>query len=237
VLIEVQDANGNTTRIPFSVQYDGSLRPSSPPAAGEIFQPNQINVFEQEAFQVVTTENTLYDAVAVTFSTSGGLTTNAVSPVYNFLSAAIPSHDYVTVRIKPTVAIPDEWKDRIVIKNIAGTRTTVARATWQRGWLTARFRQFGTYQAFIDNVPPVINNVPSDLSRVSRIVFTPTDNFNSIRSFRAEVNGQWLRFTNDKGKTWIYSFDEKFPKGESELRVRVEDEAGNVTERTWNVRR
>jgi hypothetical protein len=237
VLIEVQDANGNTTRITFSVQYDGSLTRAPVPAAGEVFQPNQVNVFEHEAFQVVTTENTLYDAVTATFSTSGGLTTNAVSPVYNFLSAAIPSHDYITVRIKPTVAIPDEWKDRIVIKNIAGTRTTVAKATWQRGWLTARFRQFGTYQAFIDNVPPVINNIPLDLSRVSRIVFTPTDNFNSIRSFRAEVNGQWLRFTNDKGKTWIYSFDEKFPKGESELKVRVEDEAGNVTEKVWNVRR
>ncbi|MDQ3279737.1 MAG: M23 family peptidase, partial [Bacteroidota bacterium] len=61
--------------------------------------------------------------------------------------------------------------------------------------------------------------------------------FNVIKRFRAEVNGQWLRFTNDKGKTWIYSFDDKFPKGESELKVMVEDEAGNVTEKVWNVRK
>jgi hypothetical protein len=157
--------------------------------------------------------------------------------VYTFLSAAIPSHDYVTVRIKPSVSIPDEWKDRLVIKNTSGKKTFVAKASWQRGWLTAKFRQFGTYQAFIDNVPPTINAVPTDLTRASRIQFTPTDNLNAIKSFRAEVNGQWLRFTNDKGKTWIYTFDEKFPKGESELKVRVEDEAGNVTERMWNVRR
>ncbi len=113
----------------------------------------------------------------------------------------------------------------------------MAKATWQRGWLAAKFRQFGTYQAFIDNVPPVINAVPTDLTRASRLVFTPTDNFNSIKSFRAEVNNQWLRFTNDKGKTWIYTFDEKFPRGERQLKVRVEDEAGNVTEKVFNVKR
>jgi hypothetical protein len=236
VVIEVLDAALNTTRIPFSIQYDGAFTAGSV-AAVEQFSPNQVNVFEEESFQMVTTEKTMYDAVNVSFNTGGGLTTNAVSPVYSFLSAAIPSHDYVTVRIKPTVSIPEQWQDRIVIKNTAGTKTFVAKATWQRGWLMARFRQFGNYQAFIDNVPPTINAVPSDLSKVSRIVFTPTDNFNSIKSFRAEVNGQWLRFTNDKGKTWIYTFDDKFPRGESELKVSVEDEAGNVTERTWKVRR
>jgi peptidoglycan hydrolase-like protein with peptidoglycan-binding domain len=101
----------------------------------------------------------------------------------------------------------------------------------------AKFRQFGSYQAFIDNVPPTVNAVPSDLTRATRIVFTPTDNFNAIKSFRVEVNGQWLRFTNDKGRTWIYSFDDKFPRGQSQLKARIEDEAGNVTERVWNVTR
>jgi hypothetical protein len=113
----------------------------------------------------------------------------------------------------------------------------VQKAVWQKGWLMAKFRQFGTYQAFVDNTPPNINSVAADLSKAKRIVFTPTDNFNVIKNFRAELDGQWLRFTNDKGRTWIYSFDEKFPKGEHQLKVSVEDEAGNVTERVWNVKR
>ena len=106
---------------------------------------------------------------------------------------------------------------------------------WQKGWLKAQFRQFGTYQAFIDNVPPTINAVPANLSKATRIAFTPRDNFNTIKSFRAEVDGQWLRFTNDKGKSWIYTFDEKFPRGQHTLKVRVEDEAGNVTKKEWQV--
>lgn len=237
VLIEVQDANFNTTRIPFTIQYDGALTPASATASKEQFLPNHVNVFERENFELITTEKTLYDAVNTSYSASGSLTTNAVSPVYSLLSATIPSHDYVTVRIKPSVAIPDDMRDRIVIKNITGSRTFVAKATWQRGWLVAKFRQFGTYQAFIDNIQPVINGAPANLAGVSRLVFTPTDNFNSIKSFRAEVAGQWLRFTNDKGKTWIYRFDDKFPRGENELKISVVDEAGNVTEKVFNVRR
>ena len=128
-------------------------------------------------------------------------------------------------------------KDRIVIKNIAGSRTYLQKATWQNGWLSAKFRQFGTYQAFIDNDPPTVNSVPADLSKSKRIVFTPKDNFNVIKSFRAELNGKWLCFTNDKGRTWIYTFDENFPKGEHDLKLTIEDEAGNVMVRSWKVKR
>jgi len=237
VLIEVYDANKNVTRIPFRIQYDGALTPASATPGTEQFLPNQINIFEQNDFQLVTSEKTMYDAVNVSFHSASNGAANAVSPLFTFLSAAIPSHDSVTVRIKPSGNIPDEWKDRIVMKSVSGSRTVVQKAVWQKGWLMAKFRQYGTYQAFIDNVPPNVNSVATNLSKATRIVFTPTDNFNTIKSFRVEVDGQWLRFTNDKGRTWIYTFDDKFPRGEHQLKVRIEDEAGNVTEKVWNVTR
>ena len=237
VLIEVKDANGNTTRIPFKIQYDGPLNAASSSNRSEQFLPNNVNVFERESFQVVTTEKTIYDAVDVSFSSANNGAANAVSSSFVFLSASIPAHDSVTVRIKPSVTVADEWKDRVVIKSVSGSKTVVEKAVWQKGWLMAKFRQFGTYQAFVDNVPPNVNGVAADLSKARQIAFTPTDNFSSIKSFRCEVDGQWLRFTNDKGRTWIYTLDEHFAAGEHELKVRVEDEAGNVTEKVWKVRR
>lgn len=236
VLIEVKDANGNTTRIPFKIQYEASLAKEELPFTGERFVPNQINVFEREAFQLVTTERTIYDTVNISFREATAVS-SAISSQYIFLSDAIPFHDAATVRIKPSVNIADADKERIVIKNISGGKTVVQKAVWQKGWLTATFRQAGSYQAFVDNVPPNVNGVAADLSKATRLVFTPTDNFGSIKSFRCEVDGQWLRFTNDKGRTWIYNFDEHFPSGEHELKVRVEDEAGNVAEKVWKVRR
>ena len=109
-------------------------------------------------------------------------------------------------------------------------------ATWNGDWLTAEFSDFGSYQVFTDLVAPQINELGKgdtvNLSAAGRIVFTPTDNY-GIKNFRAELDGQWLRFTNDKGRSWIYIFDEKCPYGVHELKVRVEDLVGNVTTKTW----
>ncbi|HEX2607162.1 MAG TPA: peptidoglycan DD-metalloendopeptidase family protein [Flavisolibacter sp.] len=237
VQIEVKDANGNTSRIQFTVQYDPSLQRTAAVMEGERFLPNNVNVYESEDLEVFTTEWSVYDTIPVSHSRSGAAGGAALSAVHSFLSAAIPAHDSVTIRIRPEVSLSREQQDHVVIRNLSGTRTFVKKADWQQGWLSARFRQFGTYQAFLDEEPPTVNAPPTNLSKATRLVFTPRDNFNTIRSFRCYVNGQWLRFTNDKGKTWIYSFDEYFPRGSHELKVVVEDEAGNVLEKSWTVTR
>ncbi|HWJ29805.1 MAG TPA: hypothetical protein VNS32_24920, partial [Flavisolibacter sp.] len=205
-------------------------------AQGERFLPNNVNIFERDHFELFTTERAIYDTVTVSY-TETAAAANAISPSFSFLSASIPSHDSVTVRIQPTENIPAEWKDKVVIKNISGSKTYVEKAEFQKGWYAARFRQFGSYQAVIDSEAPTVNAPLTDLSKAGRIVFTPKDNFNTIKSFRVELDGQWLRFANDKGRTWIYTFDEHFPRGEHELKLVVEDQAGNVTTKLWTVRR
>jgi hypothetical protein len=54
-----------------------------------------------------------------------------------------------------------------------------------------------------------------------------------VKLFRAELDGQWLRFTNDKSRNWIYVFDERCPYGVHELKVTVEDHVGNTTTKSW----
>jgi hypothetical protein len=235
--IEVQDANKNTSTIHFSVQYDPTLTKPYMPSPVQELVPGQVNVVELDAFELFTTESTLYDSIHVNYEMVSNKETGAVSAMHKFLTAGIPAHDLFTVRIKPDIDITADQRDKLVIKNISGSRTFVSKASWQNGWLSARFRQFGTFQAFIDTTPPAVNAPPTNLSKTSRLVFTPRDNFNTIKSFRGEVDGKWLCFSNDKGKTWIYQFDEKFPRGAHELKLTIQDEAGNVMERTWNVRR
>jgi len=58
-----------------------------------------------------------------------------------------------------------------------------------------------------------------------------------IKNFRAELDGKWLRFTNDKGRSFIYKFDEMCPPGNHELKVSVDDEAGNKTEKIFHFTR
>jgi hypothetical protein len=237
VVIEVKDANENVSKVQFSVQYDENIDKPYPEMSGEKFLPNNVNIFERAAFEVFTTEKSIYDTVTVDYTETADGATNSISPSFKFLSAAIPTHDSVTIRIKATENVPFEWRDRVAIKNVCGEKTYVEKGQWQNGWYSAKFRQFGTFQAFIDKEAPTVNAPPTNLSKSSRIVFVPHDNFNNIKSFRAELDGKWLRFSNDKGKTWIYSFDEHFPRGQHELKVFVADAAGNVTSRVWRVTR
>lgn len=234
IVIKVLDANKNTTQLMFTVQYDESLRKEYN-AFADKFLPNNVNVFERENFELFTTEKSIYDTMQTAYEVTGNNAAGAVSPLYTFMSNAYPVHDSITVRIKPGMVISGNDRDRIVIKNVAGTKTFVEKGIWQKNFVAAKFRQFGTYQAFIDNEPPTINSIGSNLTTARSIVFTPRDNFNNIKSFSAEVDGQWLRFTNDKGRTWIYSFDEHFPRGEHVLKVIVEDVAGNKTTKKWNI--
>ena len=96
----------------------------------------------------------------------------------------------------------------------------------------------GNFQLLVDNIPPVILPIGirenANLSRSSQIIFTVTDNMKKIKNFRAELDGKWLRFTNDKGRSFIYRFDERCPRGNHELKVSVDDEAGNTTTKTFH---
>ncbi|HEU0063514.1 MAG TPA: M23 family metallopeptidase [Flavisolibacter sp.] len=236
IVIEVRDAYQNKSRLQFNIQYlPGTDEFSS--TREEQLIPNNVNIFERDNFELNTTENTIYDTVTARYAPSIPITGNSISNAYSFLNESIPVHDEVTVRIKQTAT----ETGKPVMVNILKGKNSVSRAEIKNGWVMAKFRQFGTFQAFSDNEPPTINAPGTgdviDLSKKNRLVFIPKDNYKSIRSFRAEIDGQWLCFTNDKGRVWIYSFEEHFPRGVHELKLTIEDEAGNVSVKRWKVKR
>ncbi len=236
VRIEISDAERNTSILNFNVQFSDSLASLINYIPHKSFAPNYVNVFEQNDFELYLKENCLYDSIQPVFFRLNQPAANAVSLLFQFCDASIPVHDQINIRIKPNAIIPKEWVNKIVIKRTDGRTTSYRKAEWQKDWLAVSFNDFGSYQAFIDNVPPTINELREadtiDLSPSKNIVFYPKDN-TGIKNFRAELDGQWLMFSNDKGSGWIYNFDERCPYGVHQLKVRIEDIVGNVTVREW----
>ncbi|MGN6292168.1 MAG: M23 family metallopeptidase [Chitinophagaceae bacterium] len=239
IRIEVRDAYQNLSVVNFTVQFDEKLATAPVATAlGKPFIPNYVNILEKPDFEMYLPDNCLYDTVYPTYYRTVSAATNAVSAIHQVSTPAIPVEGRLTVRIKPDQAVPANWRDRMVIQRSYKNSKETKKASWTNNnqWLSAEFGNFGSFQAFADLVPPGVNELGKgdtvNLSAASRIVFTPTDNF-GIKSFRAELDGQWLRFTNDKGRSWIYVFDERCPYGVHQLKVQVEDVAGNITTRTW----
>lgn len=235
VRIEVKDANMNSSTLSFQIQRDDNLSVPGHPFH-EQFAPDKINVLAKNDFELTLPATVLYDTIQPVYSEAETNAEDAVSAVHRFCDASIPPGDYFPVHIKPNRSFPSIWGDKIVIKNVYGSKSTVRKAEWQNGWLTAGFDDFGTYQAFADVQAPVVNlggrGDTIDLSGAPKITFRPSDNF-EIKSFRAELDGKWLRFTNDKGRAYIYNFDEHCPYGVHSLKVTVTDLAGNTTVKTW----
>ncbi len=235
ITIQVGDANDNFSSINFLLQFKGGIdtrRPVS--SADNNFVPDYVNIFEKADFEAYLPEACIYDTMQPIYYRSEATMPNAVSGLHQLNDNSYPVHEEMTIKIRPTIEIKQEWCDKIVIQRNAGN--AVLKPIWQGEWLTAKTGAFGSFVALLDLTAPQINNLGKndtvDLSPASRIVFTPTDN-SGIKSFRAELDGRWLMFTNDKGRSWIYNFDEQCPYGVHQLRVRVVDLVGNVTDKTW----
>lgn len=237
VRIEVKDAYQNLSVVKFAVQRTGFAVAADKTAAAEKpFVPNYVNVMERPDFEIYLPEKAIYDTVYPAYYKTISPLTNSVSASYQVSNPSIPIEGRVRVRIKPDKAVPSAWRDKLIIQRTYRGSHDNKPATWNGDWVTAEFGDFGSYQVFADLTAPTVNDLGKgdtiNLSSASRIVFTPSDN-SGIKSFRAELDGEWLRFTNDKGRSWIYIFDERCPFGVHELKVRIEDLAGNITTKSW----
>lgn len=237
VFVEVKDTRDNISLLNFSIQYDSSLAVAGKKEYWNAsMAPNQDHEIKKPDFEMLIPSTSLYDTVPLLYIRSNINSAYSISASHRVNDPSIPLHDEFTVRIKPDKTIPQEWENKIVIQK-EGKRNNLRVAKKEENWLTAKFGDFGTFRAFADIIPPQVNELGKgdtvDLSPATRIVFTPTDNFGVIKNFRAELDSQWIRFANDKGRKWIYQFDERCPYGIHHLKVTAEDLVGNKIEKSW----
>jgi hypothetical protein len=241
IKIEVKDANGNTSLLQFAVQRGPAV--ADKPAADSMgmyrqrnFHPGFINIFENSNISFYLAENALYDSIRFTYretmSASG-------FPVFQLQNGNVPVHGYFPIKIKGPANNP--YRSKMVMYRYWNAKKDFARAEPQGDWYKASFREFGNFTLVIDTIAPVISSAGfkdgMNCAKLKRIAFVITDNTEELLNFTATLDGNWLRFSNDKGRTFIYDFDENCQPGEHELTISVEDCVGNRTEKTYHFTR
>ena len=240
ITIDVSDAMGNMSELKTMIQYDFN-QVSSVPVSGKMFYPLMLDGYEAENCEFYIGEKCLYDSVHIKYSNFASGDPSVISDVHSIGASYIPSQDSFLVRIRPLTSISDADKNFTVMQWSGGGKSSVQKVQWQQEWAYARFRDFGNFQLIVDNEAPVIIPLDfgegSNLSRASRITFNVKDNLKSIKNVRAELDGKWLRFSNDKNLSFIYNIDEKCPSGAHQLKISAEDEAGNKTVKLYDFSR
>jgi hypothetical protein len=258
ITILVKDAAGNAVHLDFSIQRDDSLTVTGFYENRPVFIPGKENILKKQGFEAGLPERCIYDTVPVLFGLTAYGGYNSISDAYSIGNAAYPVQDAITIKLKQNREISEDQKSKLVVVRTDRKERQVKKGEWENGWIISKFADFGTYQAFIDLSPPSISSPGHgdtiNLSAASRIVFTPADNY-GVRGFEALLftcttdsagyhcsddslsEKKWLRFTNDKGRNWIYRFDENCPYGVHKLVLSIEDIVGNTTTREWWIKR
>ena len=239
IKIAVKDANGNTSLLQFEIKRGATVtekikKDSAAFFKQKIFHPGFINLFENNNISFYLPENALYDSIRFKYNE---VTPNMGYPVYQLHNTSAPVQYYFPVKIKAFSAAPN----KMVMHRFANGKDDYAKAESENGWFKASFREFGNFQLMIDTLAPTITPVgfknEMNCSKLSALKFVILDNTEEIKNFTATLDGNWLRFSNDKGRTFIYTFDEMCQPGEHELKIIAADQVGNVTEKIYHFTR
>ena len=248
IAIIVADPYGNQSVLRFQIKTTNPwLGPAANPAKlpgkePTHFVPRNPVQLRKADFQIDFPAMGLYDSLPIFYRRDlFPILPGAITARHQLNDPTIPVHLNFSVRLKPERAVPTELRNKVVMQRSYGSVRKVKTGNWEGEWIAATFDDFGYFQAFVDTVPPQVTLAGKgdtiNVSALSRLVFTPTDNFGAIKRFRAELNDSWIRFTNDKGRSWIYRFDQRCPYGVHKLTVTVEDLVGNSTTKTWWIKR
>jgi murein DD-endopeptidase MepM/ murein hydrolase activator NlpD len=237
IKIVVKDANGNASTVRVNVQR-GSLKANRPSMdtlgiyRQRHFHPGMLNVFENDKISFYLPETALYDSMHFAYKELPG----GISPIFQLHHGNVPVHNYFPTRIKGPANNP--YRNKMVMKRWWGAKIDYAPATPEGDWYKASFREFGYYTLLVDTIAPTITPVGfkngMNMGKQKRLAFVIVDNTEELKNFSATLDGQqWLRCSNDKGKTFIYTFDEYCPPGQHELVISVEDCVGNKAVRSY----
>jgi len=244
IRLEVKDAHGNTSIVKFEIKKNPDFKENKVPETSSYvqqkeFHPGFINLFENENISFYLPENSLYDSIRFQYKE---IYPNVGNTIYQLHNTSVPLQSYFPITIKAASDFPD----KMVMHRFANGKDDYAKAEPvtngnETGWYRASFREFGSFQLMIDTEPPAITPIGfrdgMNTGKLRRIIFAVKDNTEEIKNFTATLDGNWLRFSNDKGSRFIYEFDEMCPAGEHELKIIAEDQVGNITEKIYKFTR
>ncbi|CAI8922010.1 M23 family metallopeptidase [Chryseobacterium sp. IT-36CA2] len=236
--IVLKDVKGNTSRLTTKLQL--SKTTDKIPSTAKTILPNEAKTITTENAEIAFSKNAMYDAVNFNAYERPDTDPNAVSNGIVLNSSYVPVQDEYTLRIKPNRKLTNTEKDKAVILLDYGSDNTVVKVKWNDDWAEGKFNRLGTAKLLIDSNLPSVSSSWTEGAMVnnSTLVLKGTTKIGDIVSFRAELDGKWLRFARVKDN-FVYAFDEKCPKGSGShtLKVTTVNTAENTNTQTFTFQR
>lgn len=239
--IELSDAAGNVSHIRANIAATAITK--SPAATCNTWKAGKPYEIKTSLFSFKADAASLYDDICFRYTEQ--TSPKYYSAVVQLQDTKIPLHTYASLGIKLNKLLPFGLSSKLVFVHHIKAATLpgnnpqdAAAATFENGWARANIRTFGNYYVALDTVAPAIKPLQKagNLSKAKKISFKVTDNLTSVQQFKAELDGQWLRFVR-VGNVFTYSFDEHCSKGKHSLVISASDENNNSRNYTFTFTR
>jgi len=236
--IVLKDVKGNTSRLTTKLQLNKTSDKIS--STAKTIMANEAKTITTENAEIAFSKSAMYDAVNFNAYEKPDADQNALSNSIILQSPYIPVQDEYILRIKPNRKLTNTEKDKAVILLDYGSDNTVVKVKWSGDWAEGKFNRLGTAKLLIDNNQPSVSSgwTEGALVNNSSLLLKGTSKIGDIVSFRAELDGKWLRFARVKDN-FVYTFDERCPKGTGShtLKVTTANTAGNTNTQTFTFQR
>jgi len=238
----VSDAHGNESVLTFYVQstaptFLAALKNGNHVNGALVFSPEMDNSFEDKDIKLEIPKGALYDTLGFTYhvDTAGK---GFLSGIHHIHKETTSLHKWGSLSIKPDL-LESEIKEKALIVKLGGKDGPESvGGEWDGEYITARFRDFGSYAIAIDSLPPTIKPINvfpgKTITDQSTIKFVIKDELASIANYRATMNDQWILMEWDpKNDLLTYHIDDRTVAGENQLKLVVTDSRNN--ERVYEV--
>jgi len=236
VSLTIKDFAGNETFSSFKVQkkeapeFWGTNTCSTPMAY------NQVNQFANEEIILQLPEKVLYEDICFDFAKTQAKSDKSIlSQVYQLHYKDVPVHNAYEIQIKPNEKIALNIRKAVICYLDNKDRQQAHETLWDGTYLKANSKNFGKHYIKFDEEKPKIS--PKKFYRggsynsKSNLVFNLTDNLSGIRSYQANLNGQWAVVLYDKSKKQLSFKDFSNARyGRNDLILIAEDMKGNFVQ-------
>lgn len=237
--IVLSDEKNNITRIDFLVKYDPSLDKSLSTIYdnGYACEPDETKDIQTTNAKIHFNENSFYDALSLKVAETNSTSSKQVSPTLHIGSYLIPVNNVYDVSLKVNDDVNTTLKNHVVMQLQTGKYSYVQKGVWNDDYLNAKFSYLGNARLLLDTIAPVIVTVGwknnETFKSANKMTIKCIDDVSRIASFRAELDGRWLMFSQ-KNDYFIYTFDAHCKSGNHTLTITATDVAGNEAIQTFN---
>ena len=221
------DYDGNSSSVEFSLI--GKLQePPLPKKEGIYFSYAVDNLYKKDDFGIFVPAGALYENLD--FTRRKIPSKKYYSDIHIIAPSVPPLHKAAEISVRLT---EDKLSDKrqYYLVRLDDDRSYPVCGEYANGWYKAKITEFGSYAVLVDTLPPtILPIVPDKWSTQGKVVLKISDDQSGLKSYRGEIDGQFVLFELD-GKTGRISYrleSNRVKKGsEHTLHIVVSDMCGN----------